>query len=133
MRNILTSERLLHRIEWGNLVVLVILMLGAWVLYAAGMAFGVLQGGAISILSFQVLKWQLKRAFQRPGKLPQKGSLFASYYLRYLATLFIVFVVMYYGWADPIAFVVGLSTVMLSILVVGGYEVFVLLRNKGEG
>jgi hypothetical protein len=133
LRDILTSERLLQRIEWGTITVLIILILGARVLYTTRMALGVLQGGAISILSFQVLKWQLRRAFQRSGKLPQKSGLLAGYYFRYLVTLFIVFVVMYYGWANPIAFVVGLSTVIISILVVGGYEFFVLLRNKGEG
>ena len=83
-----------------------LLPLGAWVLVSAEAALGVLLGAAIVSVSFRVLKWQLNKAFRTPGKLPQKGPVFASYYLRYLATLFLVFVGIYYGWADPIAFLV---------------------------
>jgi hypothetical protein len=39
---------------------------------------------------------------------------------------------MYYGWADPIAFLVGLSVVVLSILVGGGLEIYVSIVRKGE-
>jgi hypothetical protein len=133
LRDILSGEKLLRRIEWINALLMVLFMVGAWLLYSSKMALGVLQGGTISILSFEVLKWQLQRAFNRPESTPTKGGLFASYYLRYLGTLFLVFTVMYYGWANPIAFLVGLSTVMWSIFVVGGQELVVLLRKKGEG
>ena len=133
MRDILSNEKLLRRIEWTTVILLAVLMLGAWLFFSAKMALGVLQGGIISTLSFQVLKWQLQRAFNKPTNVPTKAGLFASYYLRYLGTLFLVFTVMYYGWANPIAFLVGLSIVMWSIFIVGGQELLVLLRKKGEG
>jgi hypothetical protein len=126
------EEKLLQRIEFVNVILMGLLPLGAWVLLSAKMALGVFLGAAIVSASFRVLKWQLNKAFRTPGKLPQKGRVFASYYLRYLATLFLVFVVMYYGWADPIAFLVGLSVVVLSILVGGGLEVLVSFARKGE-
>jgi hypothetical protein len=129
---ILAEEKLVRRIEIVNVVLLVVLPLGAWLLLSPQMALGVFLGAAIVTLSFRVLKWQLNKAFRTPGKLPQKGRVFASYYLRYLLTLFLVFVVMYYGWADPIAFLVGLSVVVMSILVGGGLEVFVSLGKKGD-
>lgn len=132
MRDILAGERLVRRIEWASGILLAVASLGAWVLYDGGMALGVLLGGAIVVSSFQVLKWQLRRAFLVPGKVPGKAGLFASYYLRFLATLFVVYVVMYYGWANPIAFVVGLSVVVLGIFLVGGLEFLILLVKKGE-
>lgn len=95
------------------------------------MAFGVFLGGVIATLSFQALKWQLKRAFQHPDRVPHKGGLFISYYLRFLATLFVVFTVIYYGWVNPIAFVVGLSLVILSISMVGVREFLLMLMTKG--
>jgi hypothetical protein len=130
---ILPEEKLLRRIEVVNVILMGLLPIGAWILLSARMALGVFLGAAIVTLSFRVLKWQLNKAFRTPGKLPQKGRVFASYYLRYLGTLFLVFVVMYYGWADPIAFLVGLSVVVLSILVGGGLEVYMSLVKKGEG
>ncbi len=127
-----TTERLVRRIEIATLLLGVSLPLLAWLLASGRAAVGVLQGAVISILSFQVLKWQLTRAFQRSGSLPTKGGLFASYYVRFLATLFVVFVVIYYDWADPVPFLVGLSVVVIGILVIGGREFLVMLSEKGE-
>jgi hypothetical protein len=126
------EEQLLRRIEVVNVILMGLLPIGAWVLVSAKMALGVFLGAAIVTLSFRVLKWQLNKAFRTPGKLPQKGRVFVSYYLRYVGTLFLVFVVMYYGWADPIAFLIGLSVVVMSIFVGGGLEVLVSLAKKGE-
>jgi hypothetical protein len=134
LRRTPSNEKLLRRIEWVSGVLLLALTLGAWVVFSGKMAFGVLLGGAVAIISFQVLKWQLRRAFKNPGKIPSKGGLFASYYLRFLATVFVIFAIIYYGWANPIAFLVGLSVVMLSIFMVGGQEFLLMLaENKGEG
>ena len=132
MEKVLFEEKLLRRIELVNVILMGLLPLGAWVLVSAEAALGVLLGAAIVSVSFRVLKWQLNKAFRTPGKLPQKGQVFASYYLRYLATLFLVFVGIYYGWADPIAFLVGLSVVVLSIQVGGGIEILRSHVKKGE-
>jgi len=123
---------MLKHIEWTIGILLVVLVLGAGVMYSGQVALGVFLGGMISTMSFQVLKWQLRKAFNTPGKVPRKAGLFASYYVRFLATLFAVFTVMYYGWAGPIPFLVGLSVVVLSIVVVGGREYFIMFMKKGE-
>jgi hypothetical protein len=128
VREVPPNEKLLRRIEWVSGSLLVIFTLGAWILVSWQAAKGVLLGCIITMLSFQVLKWQLRRAF-RPGNLPSKAGLFASYYVRYLATLFVIFLVMYFGWATPIPFLVGLSVMVLSIVLVGGLE-FVLMKGE---
>lgn len=132
MEKVLFEEKLLRRIELVNVILAGLLPVGAWVLVSVEAALGVFLGAAIVTVSFRVLKWQLNKAFRTPGRLPQKGRVFASYYLRYLATLFLVFLVIYYGWADPIAFLVGLSVVVLSVLVGGGMEILRSLAKKGE-
>jgi hypothetical protein len=131
VREILTGERLLRRIEWVSGILLTLCALIALLRFSAQAALGVLLGGAIAISSFQVLKWQLRRAFEKPGKLPRKAGLFASSYVRFLATLFLVFMVLYYGWASPVPFLAGLSVVVLSIVLVGGLE-FIVMVKKGE-
>lgn len=132
MRDFLTSEELLKRVELYNLLFMISFPLVALVLASWVFAVGVLLGAIISTLSFQILKWQLRRMFETPGRVPQKGGVFFSYYIRFLGTLFVVFLVIYYRWAEPIPFVVGLSVVVLSIFVVGGQEFYVMLRKKGE-
>lgn len=126
------TDRLVKRIEISTCILSVVTAGGAWVLFDASAALGVFLGGLIVILSFQVLKWQLRKAFQAAGRIPQKGRLFLSYYLRFLTTLILVFLCIYFGWANPIAFLVGLSSVAFGITVVGGFEFAVMLTKKGE-
>jgi len=133
VRKVLSVESLLRRIEWTNGFVLFLAISGAWVLYSARIAFDVFLGGAIVTASFQTLKWQLGKAFLDPAKVPTKGRIYLSYYLRFAVVLLLVFVVMHYGWANPIAFVVGLSGIAISILLIGGLEFLVLVATKGEG
>lgn len=132
MLDVLTGERLVRLIEWMSALFAVGLSLGAWYFYSAPAARGVIFGAAIAIASFQVLKWQLKKAFRDPLNLPGKGKVFASYYLRFLVTLFLVFLVMYFGWGDPIAFLVGLSVIVVSIIIIGALEYLMLLARKGD-
>ena len=132
MEKVVFEEQLLRRIELVNIILVGLLPLGGWILVSVQTAIGVFLGAAIATASFRVLKWQLNKAFRIPGKLPQKGRVFASYYLRFLATVFLVFGVMYFGWVDPITFLIGLSVVVLSILVGGGLELLVWHARKGE-
>jgi hypothetical protein len=134
LQEIPLNDKLLRRIEWISGVLMLLLPLGAWVGFSWKTALGVFFGGVVAIASFQALKWQLKRAFKNPAKIPSKGGLFASYYLRFLGTVFVIFVVIYYGLANPIAFLIGLSVVVVSILMVGGQEFLLMLaEKKGEG
>ncbi len=130
MREVIESEKLLRRIEAASGILLLVFTGAAGIWFSWKCASGVLLGGLIVILSFQVLKWQLRRALQRPGKLPTKAGLFVSYYLRFLATLFLVFLVLYLGLATPFPFLVGLSVMVLSMVLVGAFE-FIMMK-KGE-
>jgi hypothetical protein len=132
LRDFLTTDALLKRVELYNAIFMVSFPLAAWVVASGRFAVGVFLGTVVSTLSFQILKWQLRRAFETPGRVPHKAGIFFSYYVRFLGTLFVVFLAIYYRWAEPIPFLVGLSVVVLSILVVGGQEFYVMLMKKGE-
>jgi hypothetical protein len=123
------SEKLLQRIELVSAIVLISLTLGAAVVSAWNAAFGVLIGGGIVVISFQVLKWQLRRTLQRPGRLPGRTAVFLSYYIRFLATLFVIFLVLYFGVVKPFPILVGLSVMVLSIVLVGAFE-FITMKKE---
>ena len=129
MREVVESERLLQRIELASAILLLVFTAVALVFFSLRCASGVFLGGGIVIISFQVLKWQLRRALMRPGKLPSKAALFVSYYLRFLATLFVIFLVLYFGLATPFPFLVGLSVMVLSIVLVGAFE-FIMMKKR---
>lgn len=131
VREILTDERLVRRIEWANGIFLLVFTVGAWGIFSGRAAAGVFAGGVISILSFEILKWQLQRAFRNPDRVPGKGRLFISYYLRFLGTVFVIFTVIYYKWVDPMAFLVGLSVVVAGLFSVGFGE-YIIMLQRGE-
>ncbi|MDY6910659.1 MAG: ATP synthase subunit I [Thermodesulfobacteriota bacterium] len=131
MQEILKDEKLLRRVEQWNLAILAAMTLGAAAFVSLKGAAGVLLGGAVAILSFLGLKWQLRRAFIGAGRVPGKGALFLRVYTRFLATAFVVFTVIYYGWVSPVALLAGLSVVMWSIVGVAIQQAFWIFR-KGE-
>lgn len=126
------SERLIRRIELVAASLLFVFTVAALIWFSWRSATGVLLGGCIVIVSLQVLKWQIRRALQNPEKLPTKAGPFAFgiYFVRFLGTLLLVFLVLYLGLANPFAFLVGLSVVVLSIILVGVFE-FITMK-KGE-
>lgn len=122
MGTLLSDAKLIRRIQLVNVILLLCAVLGAALFFSKREALGVLVGGVTVTASFQVLKWQMGRAFRRPQQPPSKGVLFVKYYLRFLGTVFLVFTVLYYGWVDPPAFLAGLSVVMVSIVLVAIVE-----------
>ncbi len=133
MGGIVSAENLLVRIQGISGVLLLTMSVCAWVFFSVQAALSVFLGGGIVILSFQALKWQLRRAWMRAGPPSSKGWLLFSYYLRYLGTLFLVFLFVYVGWVHPLGFLVGLSTMVLSVIIVGGLEYLVSYTKRGGG
>ena len=130
MREVIQSEKLLQRIELASAVLLLAFTAVSLVWFSLKCASGILLGGGIVILSFQVLKWQLRWALMAPGRLPSKAGLFVGYYIRFLATLFLVFLVLYLGWATPFPFLIGLSVMVLSMILVGAFEFIMMKRGE---
>jgi hypothetical protein len=123
------SEKLLGRIDLASADILILNTLGGALFFSWNTAFGILIGGGIVVVSFQVLKWQLRRTLQRPGRLPSRAAVFLSYYVRFLATLFVIFLVMYLGVAKPFPILIGLSVMVLSIVLVGAFE-FIMMKKE---
>lgn len=131
MHTLSVDEKLVRRIEVVNVIFLLITLLGALLWFSKKHVWGVVLGGATVTASFRIMRWQLHRAFRNPRQVPSKGVLFVKYYLRFLGTLFVVFSIIYYGWVDSVAFLVGLSSVMVSIVVVGLHQALNMML-KGE-
>ncbi len=131
MRECVESETLLLRIEVVSAILLFVFTFAALVWFSGKIALDILLGGGIVIISFQVLKRQLRRFLQNTAdKLPRRVGKFTGYYVRYVATLLSIFLVLYLRLATPIPFLVGLSIMVLSIVMVGVFEFIVM--KKGE-
>ena len=127
----MSTDRLVRRAERFMAALFVMLTAAAWAGWSPGMAGGVALGGAVAGAGYVVLKWQLGRAFGRPGRPPGKAGLVVGWCLRFGAFAAVLGLVLSSGVVNPVAFVAGLSVVMLGIVLAGVVEVVIMLR-RGE-
>jgi len=78
-------------------------------------ALGILCGGLIVTVNFYLLARTLRRALT-PPHLASHHAVIAKYYLRFLASGFIIFLLIAGGVVNPVGLVIGLSVVVMSII-----------------
>jgi hypothetical protein len=120
-----TLQNILRKLNW--LVLLILSLLGYFVMSPFWTA-GVILGGLVAIANFSVLQHTVRRAFSTEGiHQGARFSIVGKYYLRLLALGVILYVLITRGWIDPVGLVVGLSTVMISII---GFGIHMVLRTR---
>jgi len=116
-------QNILRKLNW---VVLLILSSFGYFVMSPFWTAGVVVGGLIAIANFGVLQHTVRRAFSPEGiHQGARFSIVGKYYLRLLALGVIIYVLITRGWIDPVGLVVGLSTVMVSII---GVAIHMVLR-----
>jgi ATP synthase I chain len=116
-------QNILRKLNW---VVLLILSSFGYFVMSPFWTAGVVIGGLIAIANFGVLQHTVRRAFSPEGiHQGARFSIVGKYYLRLLALGVIIYVLITRGWIDPVGLVVGLSTVMVSII---GVAIHMVLR-----
>lgn len=103
-----------------NWIILFLLSIISFFVMPGSATLGVIVGGMIIIVNFDLLQHTIRRAFpaKDPGK-PRKSTLIAKSYVRLLALGAIMYVLIRLEWVNPIGLAVGLSTVVFSIVSFG--------------
>lgn len=110
-------HNILRTLNW---IVLLFFSLASYFSMSPFWTAGVLLGGLIAIVNFNVLQHTVRKAFSPEGiQQGAKFSIVGKYYLRFLALGVILYVLITRGWIDPVGLAVGLSTVVLSIIGLG--------------
>ena len=121
-------ERLQNFLRTMNWVVLLMLSSFGYFLMSPFWTAGVLSGGLLAIANFGVLQQTVRRAFSSEGiHQGARFSIVGKYYLRLLALGVILYLLITRGWIDPVGLVVGLSTVMVSIIALA---IHMVLRTR---
>lgn len=76
---------------------------------------GILCGGLIVTVNFHLLSRTLKRALTPPN-LTSHNVIIAKYYIRFIISGFIIFMLISKHIVDPIGLILGLSVVVVSIV-----------------
>ena len=108
------QERLLKFITCTNWILLILASALGLLWTTPAFAGGIICGGLIVTINFHLLYRTLKKAFV-PTSLTSHNVILAKYYVRFLISGLIIFVLIFKHIVNPIGLFIGLSVVVVSI------------------
>ncbi len=108
------EKRLVRFIGISNWVILLIAGLTGLFFTSPSFARGIIFGGLIVTINFYLLERTLKKAFS-PSNVPSIGKILVKYYIRFILSGFIIFLLIIWKIVMPIGLFIGLSVVVASI------------------
>jgi hypothetical protein len=110
------QQRLLKFITRTNWVLFFVASISGVVILTPDFSRGIIFGGLIVTINFHLLYRTLKKAF-RPSRLSSHRVVLAKYYIRFLISGAIIFVLISGHYVDPLGLIIGLSVVVASIMI----------------
>jgi hypothetical protein len=109
------QQRILSFVTRANWILLAAATAAGSALAPLDFALGIFCGGLIVTINFHLLAKTLRRALT-PPHLASHNAVIAKYYLRFLASAFVIFLLIAGGVVNPLGLVIGLSVVVVSII-----------------
>ena len=117
-----TTYKDLKSLNW---IVLLILSLFSYFILSPDKALGTVIGGLLIIANFRFFQNSICKIFNKSEFIRiNKITIILKYYIRLLILGFIIFFPIMKGWVDPIGLVIGLSTTVIAITVLGISMIF---------
>jgi hypothetical protein len=113
--NRIGNDPLQRRLELTNWVVLLIFVAVSAPFMSAKFTFGVAAGGLICIVNYHWLKRSLRAVFAQLSGNP-RGAVMVRYYIRFVLTAVVLFVLISRYLVDVIGLLIGLSVVVINIV-----------------
>jgi len=124
-----------RHLKIANWVVLAVLILAGFAWRGRAFALGILVGGLLVVVNFHLLHQALRGMLEPLASNPREGSSRAKAFfagrqlLRFFALLVIIFLLVSHGWVNIFGLLVGLSTVVLTLMLAALNET-IKLKNK---
>jgi ATP synthase I subunit len=119
---VIIEQRLIKFITRTNWILLCIASIVGFLITTPDFAKGIIFGGLIVTINFHMLSRTLKKAFGSPH-FASHNVILGKYYLRFIVSGFIIFVLISKHYVNPIGLFIGLSVVVASIMLATIYEV----------
>ena len=111
------TYRDLSKRNW--IILLILSAIGTFVMPHPA-TLGIILGGLISIINFDVLQYTIRRVFPSDNRVTtKKTGLIVKGYFRLTVLVAIIYVLLKYGKVDAVGLLIGLSTVVFSIVSFG--------------
>lgn len=115
------QHRLIKFITYTNWILFFIASILGFVISPPAFAKGIFFGGLIVTINFHMLSRTLKNALT-PPHLSSYNLILAKYYVRFVVSGIIIFILIAKGYVNPIGLIIGLSIVVASIILATIFE-----------
>jgi inner membrane protein involved in colicin E2 resistance len=109
------QQRIINFVTRSNWILFGTASILGFAIFSENVALGILFGGLLVTINFHLLAKTLKKALT-PPHLASHNLVLAKYYLRFLVSGFIIFVLIAGHIVHPVGLVIGLSIVVFSII-----------------
>ena len=109
------QKRILTFVTRANWLVFAVVSVGGLILASPDMLWGILFGGLIVTINFHLLSRTLKKSLT-PSNLTSHNVILAKYYVRFILSGFIIFILISGHYVHPLGLFIGLSVVVASIM-----------------
>ena len=109
------QKRILTFVTRSNWILFLAASILGFLLLPADFAKGVLFGGLLVTVNFHLLAGTLRKALT-PPHLSSHNLVIAKYFLRFIGSGFIIFILIAGNYVNPLGLVLGLSVVVFSIM-----------------
>ena len=123
------QKRILTFVTRSNWILFLVISILGFLLLPADFARGMLFGGLLVTLNFHLLAKTLKSALT-PPHLSSHNVVIAKYFLRFIGSGFIIFILIAGNYVHPLGLIIGLSVVVLSILLATMREIAKLIFKE---
>ena len=123
------QKRILTFVTRSNWILFLAASIVGFVLLPADFARGVLFGGLLVTLNFHLLAGTLRKALT-PPHLSSHNVVLAKYYLRFIGSGFIIFILIAGNYVNPVGLIIGLSVVVFSIMLATLCEITKLIFKE---
>ena len=123
------QKRILTFVTRSNWILFLAASIMGFVLLPADFARGVLFGGLLVTLNFHLLAGTLRKALT-PPHLSSHSVVIAKYYLRFIGSGFVIFILIAGNYVNPVGLVIGLSVVVFSIMLATLCEITKLIFKE---
>ena len=109
------QQRILTFVTRTNWILFIITSIAGFLLLPFDFAMGILCGGLLVTTNFHMLARTLKNALA-PPHISSHNVVIAKYFIRFIASGFIIFVLIAGHFVNPLGLIIGLSVVVSSIM-----------------
>lgn len=111
----ISQQRIIRFVTYANWLLLGAAAIIGFFGFSAKVGLGIVSGGLIVSINFHLLSKTLQKALAPPAIASIKSVLF-KYYIRFMITALIIYILMTTHKVDPIGLIAGLSIVVASMI-----------------